>query len=574
MAEIPYDSLTAHAVLAELNARLLGGQVQRVVQPAPLELALGIYARGAQLPLLLNCEAEAARAHLLAGMPRGPAQPPAFCMLLRKHLEGARLVEVVPHGFDRVFSLLFSADGALLRLVVELSGRHSNLVLVNQEGIVVDALKRISHRLNRVRETLPGRPYQPPPVDERKPDPLNLTLEEVLSQLGCLPEDQEAVGGRLLSQFRGLSPFLATELAQRIALHGLAEAWDQVFGAARRGDWQPVTVLDAAGSILGAYPLRLVSVPAHLQREANSLSAALDAAYRNVSERAERDASARRLRSEIQRNLKALRRQQEELRRAIAEGARAEEYRQSGELLLANGALIAPESSSVRVPDFYSTDGGTREIALDPSLGPSQNAERYFRRARRAEAAAERAATMLERVEEQLEALAGALNALEVEASSEQIERLRQALLEVGALRQAQIASAPPAAVALPSFGGKKIRRTERDGWIILYGENAEANDYLTRRVAAPDDLWLHVRAGSGAHVVVRAQGKEVPRHVVEHAAAIAVRNSASRHASVTPVAVTLRKHVRRPRGGAPGAVIYQNEKTLMVERHRVEALG
>lgn len=574
MAEIPFDSLTARAVLAEVNARLLGGHVQRVVQPAPLELVLGIYARGAQSPLLLSCEAESARAHLLAEVPRGPAQPPAFCMLLRKHLEGARLVEAVPHGFDRVFSLVFSADGALLRLVVELSGRHSNLVLVSQEGIVVDALKRISHRLNRVRETLPGRPYQPPPVDERKADPLNLTLEEVLSQFGRLPEDREAAGRELLSCLRGLSPFLARELAERIALHGLAEAWDQVFGTAQREDWQPVTVLDAAGSIRGAYPLRLVSVPAHLQREAKSLSSALEAAYRNEKERADREASVRRLRSEIQRDLKALRRQREELVRAIAEGERAEEYRQSGELLLANARLVAAESSSVCLPDFYSTDGGAREIALDPSLSPSQNAERYFRRARRAEAAAQRAGTLLERVEEQLNALAGALDALEVGASSEQVEQLRRALLEEGALRQTQIGGAPPAAVALPSFGGKKIRRTERDGWIILYGENAEANDYLTRRVAAPDDLWLHVRAGSGAHVVIRAQGKEVPRHVVEHAAAIAVRNSASRHASVTPVAVTLRKYVRRPRGGAPGAVIYQNEKTLMVERDRVEALG
>jgi len=562
---IPFDSLCLRAAAQEIERTLAGAQVQHVAQPAPTDVVLTLRARGATHRLLLSCDARHARVHLTVIRHPNPPAPPAFCMACRRHLEGSRLAAAAQRGFDRVLDLHFrSAAGLEHTLVAELMGRHSNLILLAETGAVIDACKRISHRLSRHREVLPGRPYAPPPGQEDRLRPFDPGAVEA-AQSAVAAGDPEAAAARLMVAFEGMSPFLAQEIVLR-ALHApLREVWEEVFGAAARGEWSPVLVRGCDVQPIGAYPLPTVQYPADVQHARSTLSLALDHLHSALAAREEREALARGLEAGIRRALEGRRRRMEALRQAIAESKRAEEHRRLGELLLANLHRVEPKAGLVEVEDAFG-DGSRIVIPLDPRLSGTENAEQLFRRYRKARGSAEVSAALLDRVEREARALERALDDIPTRDASG-LKALQADLAREQLLRP-QDAPASAEKERRPDFEGRRIRTvTTPDGWEILVGENAEANDYLTTRVAAPNDYWLHVRAGASAHVVIRTGRRgQVPPSVLRIAAGLAARHSPSRHSSLVPVDYTLRKHVRRPRGAAPGTVLYRNEKTLYVE--------
>lgn len=581
-AHIPYDSLTLRAVTDELRCALVGGVVQHVAQPVETDLVLTLRHRGANHRLVLSCHATFARAHLTGAKRPNPPTPPPFCMVCRKHLEGARLVGVAQHGFDRLLVLDFEApDGARFRLVAELMGKHSNLILTTDTGTILDAAKRITRRLSRFREVRPGLPYVLPPAPEGKIDP----FEEVFRCCGVPvlgdqePEhpnartsehlETESLAARLMAQYMGLSPFLATEIALRAAKGSLEEAWEEIFGAAKAGDWMPVVVRNERAEIVGAYPIPTVQFPAEAQHARDTLNIALDHYYSTALPRAARDAARHELETALERALRTREKQRQSLLRSLEETGRAEEHRRAGELLLANLHRIPPEAVSVVVTDYYEPNAPERAIPLDPAKSARENAEAYFRRYRKAKEGAQVLQTRLERVEEEMRALREAQERVAAAKDAETLQALRaewvgQRLLRTEPTTDAEVAPAKRA----PDFQGRKIRVYHTpEGWDIYLGENSEANDYLTGRLAAPNDLWLHVRASASAHVVIRTgdRPQAVPRSVIERAALLAAQHSAAKHSSMVPVDCTLKKYVRRPRRAPSGTVVYQNEKTIYV---------
>jgi predicted ribosome quality control (RQC) complex YloA/Tae2 family protein len=572
---IPYDSLTLRAAAEELRKALAGGVAQHVAQPAPTDLILTIRSRGASRMLLLSCEANSARVHLTAAKRPNPPVPPPFCMLCRKYLEGARVTAVEQRGFDRILDLDFAAHGGeSFRLAAELMGKHSNLILLTQTATILDAAKRIPRRLSRFREVLPGLPYLAPPAQEEKTDPFAVTPEELAACAAEAPADPEAFAARLMAHFAGLSPFLAMEIALRARMASLAEAWAEIFGAARAGEWLPVVVRNERGEPLGAYPFPTVQFPADAQHSRDTINTALDHYYGIALPRAARDAAARALETALSHALKTRERQRESLLRSLEEAGRAEEYKQTGELLLANLHRIPPESDSVTVTDYYAPDAPERVIPLDPALSSQENAESCFRRYRKARDGAQRQRAQLERAEEDLRALRAAQERLTVANDVEELRALHNELTGAGLLRAEQGAEVAGEVKRAPDFQGRKIRVVRApEGWDIYVGENSEANDYLTGRVAGPNDLWLHVRANTSAHVVIRTGNnpQAVPQAVLRQAALLAARHSPARHSSLVPVDYTLRKYVRRPRGAPSGTVHYQKEKTLYVSPKTAE---
>jgi len=561
---IPYDSLTLRAVAEELRQTVAGGFVQHIAQPVPTDLVLTIRTRGASRLLILSCDTTFARVHLTAVKRPNPPLPPPFCMLCRKYLEGARVLDVRQRDFDRLLDIDFeSAGDSRYRLVAELMGKHSNLILTNEAGLILDAAKRITRRLSRYREVLPGLPYVAPPAPEGKVDPFEGMMDHIPS------DDPEALAARLMAHYTGLSPFLAMEIAQRAAMRSPEEAWREIFGAARAGDWLPVVVRNERAEIVGAYPFPTVQFPAGAQQTRDTLNIALDHYYSTALPRAARDAALHELETALERAIRAREKQRESLRRSLEEAGRAEEYRQTGELLLANLHHILPEAESVTVTDYYAPDAPERTVSLDPTKTPHENAEAFFRRYRKAKEGAKMQQAQWERVEAELQTLRAALARAAEAKDAAALRVLREELTRQGLLRAEQSAeSATEPAKRAPDFRGKKIRVYHTpEGWDIYLGENSEANDYLTGRVAAPDDLWLHVRAHTSAHVVIRTGNRPeaVPRSVIERAALLAAQHSAARHSSMVPVDYTLKKYVRRPRGAASGAVLYRNEKTLYV---------
>ena len=562
--KIPFDSLTLMAAAEEMRRALARGRIQRVTQPGELELLLTVRSGGANHLLTISADALFARAHLTYARRPNPPEPAAFCMICRKYLEGGIITAVEQRGFDRILDLSVETAGQQLTLTAELMGKHSNVILISESGMVLDAIKRISPKKSRFRAIHPGSSYIQPPAPRGSQSPFEATTSD-LDELQRM-SDPEALAARLMGRFGGLSPFLADELALRGGQVSLNQAWAEIFTAASGSLWTPVLVRGEDSRSIGAYPFPTVQAPAADQHERTSMNIALDHHYGSALSGAERDAAVSGLSGEIERARAAREKKRDSLLRSLEEAGRAEESRRLGELLLANLHRIEPSSDSVTVEDHYALGSPPRTIPIDASRSPHENAENYFRKYRKSRDGAALHRDFLKRTEEDLRLLDAAMHSLQAAVDTDQIKELRRELASAGLLRsEEERAGRDP---RRKDFGGKRIRAVSTpEGWEVLVGENSEANDYLTTRVAGPNDLWLHVRATPSAHVVIRTRNEpfRVPQSVIKRAAILAAQHSPAKHSETVPVDYTLKKHVRRPRGAAPGAVLYQHEKTIHV---------
>ncbi len=581
-----YDSLLLAAVQGELGRTLVGGKIEKITQPDPQEIVLRVYHAGHKYSLLLSCDALHARAHLTSSRRDNPPTPPPFCAVLRRHLDGAWLSDIsLPLGFgERVLSLHFKAvDGAPYTLVAEIMGKHSNLILVSGAGMILGAAKNIGRTLSRLRPIQPGIPYTPPPRQRGRHDPtapLTIALGSELLSPG------EAYAW-LLEHWSGVSPLLASEVIARVpgasaqqsllTQQSLHHALVLLLTVVRVGDWSPRVWTDPAGKTLGAYPVPLQTIPPADQHPRDSVSAALDTAASSIIGRETFEHARDSLLAALRRTRKLREREAAEIEKGLRNAARAEEYRQAGDLLLTNQSQIRRGQSLISVPDYYAPPlpGGEptmRFIALDPTLTVHENAERFYKRSRKADLSA---LTLQERRAQALEEvvlLSLAESETERAVTSAEVAALRLSLAQ--SLQSGNAPNTPennPGAAprqAVPDFEGHKIKRYQTvDGWEILVGENALSNDYLTTKLASASDIWLHVRAATSAHGIIRARNKpaSVSHAALLQAAEMVAARSEVKHSALIPVDYTLKKHVRKPRKSAPGAVTYQNEKTLFV---------
>ena len=577
-----FDSLLLAAVRDELGKTLVGGKVEKISQPDPLEIVFRFYHAGHKLDLLLSCDPQDARAHLTHLRRENPPTPPSFCGLLRKYLDGAWLNDVsMPLGFgERVLHLHFKAvDGARLTLIAEIMGKHSNLILVTEAGVILGAAKTIGRGINRFRQILPGLTYVSPPRQRGKRDPLS-----ALSSESDAPESDEVLSLEeakdwLMTHWSGISPLLAQETILRVQRGALTQqalhhALTLLLTVVRVGDWMPRVWTDAEGKTIGAYPIPMLSVPPSSQHLRESVSVALDHAAGSIIRRETFDRAKESLLAALHRTRKLREREAEELQQGLKNAGRAEEYRQTGDLLLTNQSQIQRGQALVSVPDYYAPplpDGEPtmRFIVLDPALGIHENAERFYKRSRKAETSA---MTLRERRAQALEEVA-LISQAEREAARattpEEINAIRMSMAQSLAHGAPQTNTGGPGQKPAPAdFEGHKIKRYHSvDGWEILVGENATSNDYLTTKIAVSSDIWLHVRAATSAHGVIRAQNRpaSVSPAALQQAAEMVAARSESKHSSLIPVDYTLKKYVRKPRKSAPGTVTYQNEKTLFV---------
>lgn len=506
-ARIPFDSFTLSAVVAELEERV-GGKIQDIRQPNEWEIHLGIYAGGTEARLLISAHPVFARAHLTTRRVGNPSSPPQFVTALRSRLDGARLREVRQIAGDRILELVIETETGMFRLIAEIMGKHSNVMLVDAGGRVVGALHWVGRTKSR-RPIQPNAPYALPPV---------------------------------MRDGDGHSPFYRR----------LAEA----LGHPPKPD-QPVLV-----SEVGAYPCSVASL-GFTEHARASISIALEQHYAVAIPAYEADAIRSQLRSQLERVVFAREVAIEELAQAEAAGGRAPEWQRKAELILAYGPGLAPGAATL---DAWDYDGTPVQIPVDPALSFKENAERFFDRAKRAKGRLGMVRDQLGRLRASRDEIQSLLVRVEAATRLNELVDLRE---EARQRRLLQTQAPPTRTKEERPYEGHRVRElTGPGGWPVLYGENAEANDYLTLRVAKPNDLWLHIRGATSAHVVVvtRNQPERVQRDTLEFAAKVAVQNSPSKHAGYVAVDYTLKKYVRKPRGAAKGTALYTHEKTLHVE--------
>ena len=574
---MPMDGLMVGYVARELNEMLAGGRIDRITQPERDMVILVIRAGNENRSLLLCASANNARCHLTGSRFPNPLEPPALCMLMRKQLLGGRVLSVRQVGGDRIIHIDMDTVGEMgdrepRRLVLEIMGRHSNLMLLNGEGRILEAAHHVNAEMSRVRQIQPGLTYAPPPGQDRL-DPAGIRAEELREKLEALKGQpfEKALAGSV----RGLSLPTAREIALRVLSPGEKEPEDLQACAERIADLlarlpgmlSPRVEYAENGEATEVYPFPWLSGVPERQKEFPSLSRALEAYYgtRDQQDRLRQKSASmvRLLKTHMERCEKKLALQEEEL----AGAARMEEYRIMGEVLNANLFALKKGMEEATLPNWYDPEGGSLTIPLDVRLTPSQNAQKYFRKYQKARSARQIAQEQKEKTLQELDYLEGLLLDVDKCTGESELEEIRSELVRTGYMKRntnrRQQRSLP---------GSRPYRYVSGDGIDILVGKNAVQNDRLTAE-ALPEAVWLHAKDMPGSHVIIRAEG-EIPPQTLKQAAMLAAWYSKGRRSSMVPVDYTRRRYVKKPSGAAPGKVIYTHQKTAYMTVEEAEIRG
>jgi len=555
-------------IAAELRERVAGGRVQQALLPDSLSIGLEIYAGQRRRYLLASAHSEAGRVTLIPDkLRRGTEKETPCLLLLRKYVRGAILSEISQPPFERILQLEFDhPELGSSRLLIELMGRHSNIVLVGPGERILDAVKRVSAQMSSRRPILPGTPYTPPPA-QAKLSPAEVgegQLRLILAgQKADAPLWQALVGG-----LKGVSPLLAREIAFRALGHAqapiagvdapqiglLLETIRELLAPLDSGQWQPTLVLEEGQPVAYA-PYRL----GHRgeAQPAASMSEAIEA-YTAALARADPYAAAKRpVRAAILAERGRLERRREALAEALAEGSEADRWRQWGEWILTYAHTIAPGQAEL-IADPTGSGSDAVRIPLDPDRSAAENAQACFARYRKGQRAAAGVPDLLQKVDLALRDLEQLEADLQLAASRPEIDEVRGFLLETGYL-QPDKGRRPKAVSARP------LSITSADGLTILVGRNSRQNGEVTFRLGRAEDWWFHAHGAAGAHVIVRAAGKPLPPATMRRAAELAAYYSSLRDEAGVLVDYTQRRHVQRIPGAAPGLVTYSHEQTIRV---------
>lgn len=568
------DGAFLHIVKKELG-HLIGGRVDKISQPSREEVVIAFRTHGGNCKLLISASAGSARVHITKKSIENPKVPPMFCMLLRKHLGNGRLLDIRQDGLERILYFDFEAmnelgDMVKVTLAVEIMGRCSNLVIINADGKIIDSIKRVDAEMSRERMVLPGMTYTYPPRDNRL-DFRNCAAEDIVNAAEQLPDCD--LSKALIKIFEGLSPIVAREWVYYAAqgddavksdLHGeLLERLAFVINqTARECDENrcTFTVVKDKEGLLKDFSFIPINQYVGLMdtKELDSACDLLDYFY------SERD-SISRMKQRSQDMYKLLLNATDRISRRLAnqrmelkESENREEFKLKGDLISANLYRVEKGMASVRVENFYDENCPEIEIKLDPRLTPSQNMQHYYAEYRKADTAEKILTEQIIKGEEELAYIDSVFDALTRTNGEDEVNELRMELAEQGYIRAAKLKGKPPKSHPPLEFKSP-------EGFTILVGRNNKQNDMLTTKLAEKTDIWLHTKNITGSHVIIRANGQEIPDDTIIYAARLAAFHSKAKNSSQVPVDYVPVKFVKKPSGSKPGMVIFTNNRTLYV---------
>ena len=561
----------------EIWDSLPAARIDKIHQPGREELIIALRYKGGNRKLYLSAGANSPRIHFTDTAPENPAQPPMFCMLLRKRLTGGRLVAIRQEGWERALYLDFDCinelgDPVQLTLAVEIMGRHSNIILIGSDGIIIDSIKRVDPAMSSVRPILPGLRYEVPPADGTRCDLSRHTPADVIA---AIQAGRDApLSKALQTVVTGLSPLSCREMAYR-ATAGLdtpvsaltAREWEKLQDClertrsavlegnrrvpylVRKGDGSP---LEYSFQTIIQYGLEATG------QEMESFSALLDTFYadRAAAERMRVKGHdlLRVLTSSMERVGRKLNVQKQEL----AAAANRETLRLYGDLINASMHLVTPGASSAELINYYDENCAPITVPLDPALSAAANAQKYYKDYRRAQTAERMLTDRIAAGEQELVYLESVFDSLSRAATTRELDELRLELEAEGYLRRQRGKQKPPPPM-------KPLTFRSDDGFIIYVGRNNLENDRLTLRTAKGSDYWLHTKNIPGSHVIVVCEGQMPPDRTLEQAAILAATHSKAADSVQVPVDYAQARYVKKPSGAKPGMVIYTDNRTAYV---------
>ena len=568
-----FDGIVIANLVKDLNDKIVSGRISKIAQPEKDELLLTIKGNRENFRLLISANASLPLLYFTETNKPSPLTAPNFCMLLRKHIANGRIVSVSQPGLERIVRIEIEhldEMGDLKRkfLIVELMGKHSNIIFCDDENKILDSIKHISAQVSSVREVLPGREYFIPHAGEKK-DPLTITEEEFKELIGKTPQN---LSKALYTDLTGLSPTVSAELCHLASLDGdisakdfsdselthLYHAFTWIMDDVRQGNFTPNIIYQKEKPVeFASIPLSMFSGGDYRSVSFPSISALLERYYaeRNTVSRIHQKSTDLRkiLTNSLERSYKKRDLQQKQ----IKDTEKREKFRIYGELLNTYGYGIQEGEKSFRCLNYY--DNTEITIPLDPTLSAQENAVRYFDKYNKQKRTFEATSRQLEQTEAEIEHLESISTFLDIARKEEDLAQIKEELTEYGYIKR-------------HFSGGKRQKKAvsrpfhylSSDGFHIYVGKNNYQNEELTFKLASGNDWWFHAKGIPGSHVIVKAEGKELPDRVFEEAGALAAYYSRGRGQDKVEIDYIQKKNLKKVPGAAPGFVVYHTNYSLV----------
>lgn len=570
-----FDGITIAAMVRELNKNLQGGRFNKIAQPEADELLITCKGPGGQHRLLLSASASLPLIYFTEKNKVSPMTAPNFCMLLRKHIGSARITEIRQPGLERVVEFELEhlnelGDPCKKVLIMELMGKHSNIIFCDDKGMILDSIKHVSSHMSSVREVLPGREYFIPKTQE-KADPLTITQEEFIDRVCQKPCN---ISKALYSTLTGLSPVIAEEICYRASIDGsdAAQSLDEtacihlyhtlsrLMEQVKEGDFTPNIVYRGDEPVeYGVLPFQQYGSE-YSSQSFDSVSAMLETYYASkntITRIRQKSADLRRIvQTALERNRKKYILQQKQMK----DTAKKDKYKVYGELINTYGYGLEEGSKSFRALNYYTNE--EISVPLDPTLTPAENAKKYFDRYGKLKRTEEALTEQLLDTESEIAHLESISNALDIALAESDLAQIKEELTDYGYIKR--------------HYTGKKGKKMQikskpfhyisSDGYDIYVGKNNFQNDELTFKFATGNDWWFHAKKMAGSHVVVKTRDGELPDRTFEEAGRLAAYYSKGRTAPKVEIDYIQKKHVKKPGGAKPGFVVYYTNYSLMAE--------
>lgn len=549
------DGIFLYHLKNEVAAFAVDSRIEKIHQPSKEELVLSLRSREGAKKLVLSCRADSAGIYFTSYPPENPTKPPMLCMLLRKHLTGAKILSLDQDGLERIIRIKMQAvnelgDLVYFTLVVEIMGRYSNIILVNGSGVIVDALRRVDEGKSHVRTVLPGVEYKNPPAQNK----LNIFKDDIETIKAKISQSGKSPSKAFQDTVMGVSPIICREYEDGVSVEKIKEyALNPT----------PVAVITNKPIDFAFMPVTQYGDLAVIKKF-NSFSETLDYFYR---ERVTID----RLRQRSGELFKKINNLQERAVRKIVnrqnelkDCADKEKYKVYGDLITAGQYLLKKGESVYAVNNFYDNNA-VLKIPADPALTPVQNAQKYYKEYRKKQTAELKLTGFIEDAVSEAKYLDSVSDALSRAKTDSEITAIKNELVETGFLKLGRQKKTNTSKALKP------LTYESTEGYILLVGRNNVMNDKLTLKKASNNDLWFHVKDSAGSHVIVKNDGREFSDSVIREAAMLAAYNSKARSSSNVAVDYTAVKNVKKPNGAKPGMVIYDNYKTEYVTPNETE---
>ena len=567
-----FDGITIANIVTELNQTITGGKINKIAQPENDELIITIKNQRKQYRLFLSASASLPLIYLTETNKPSPLTAPNFCMLLRKHIGSGKIIAIEQPGMERIIRFTIEhlnelGDLCTKYLIVEIMGKHSNIIFCNEEDQIIDSIKHVSAHMSSVREVLPGRPYFIPET-QSKLNPFVLTEEIFQEKIFPRPVN---VAKAIYTSITGISPLMAEEVCYRAGIDGgiptdgledvervhLAHTFLRMVDDIRDGHFEPNIIYKGKEPVeFACFPLsqyqdyRAVSYP--------SIFPVLETYYAEkniVTKMRQKTVDLRKIvQNALERNVKKYQLQQKQLK----DTEKKEKYRVWGELLNTYGYEVEPGAKSMEALNYYTNE--MIQIPLDETMTPQENAKKYFDKYSKLKRTKEALDTLLQETGDEIKHLESIAASLDIASSEEDLVQIKEEMMEYGYVKR-------------KNTGGKKVKVTSRpyhyissDGYDIYVGKNNFQNDELSFKFASGNDWWFHAKGQPGSHVIVKSKNEELPDRTFEEAGKLAAYYSKGRQAPKVEIDYTQKKNLRKPTGGKPGFVEYYTNYSLLIE--------